>query len=91
MFNFMAKVTDSFNVPKPEFDENVVGSVLSIVFAVMGAVAVITLMLASLKYVVSRGEPAEVAKAKNAIIYSVIGLVVVASAFTIVSFVVGRI
>lgn len=91
MLHYFAKVSDSFDVPRVEFGEDALGGVLSIVFAVMGAIAVITLLLASLKYVTSRGEPAEVAKAKNAIIYSVIGLVIVASAFTIVSFVVDKV
>lgn len=83
-------VSDDFEVPQGKFNSGSLDTIFGIVFAVMGAIALITLLLASLKYVTSRGEPAEVAKAKNAIIYSVIGIVVIASAFTIVSFVAVR-
>lgn len=83
-------IAEDFEVPQGNFNDASIDSILQIVFAVMGAITLIVLLLASLKYVISRGEPAEVAKAKNAIIYAVIGLVVIASAFTIVTFVVGE-
>lgn len=87
----MLAVSEEFNIPKGGLNQNAVDTIFNIVFGVMGAVALIVLLLASLKYVISRGDPGEVAKAKNAIIYAVIGLVVVASAFTIVSFVVDKV
>ena len=89
---FVAAVSDRFyDVPQGKFTSGSLDTILNIVFGVMGAIALIVLLLASLKYVTSRGEPTEVAKAKNAILYAVIGLVVVASAFTIVSFVVDKV
>ncbi len=84
-------VVDEFEVPKGEFGDSELGTILKIVFGIMGAVAVVVLLLASLKYVISRGDPGEVAKAKNAIIYAAIGLVVTAFAFSIVGFVVNRV
>lgn len=91
MYELFAAVSGEFEVPRASFNNNAVGDVLQIVFGVAGAVAVIVLLLASIKYIISRGDPGEVAKAKNAIIYAVIGIVVVAAAFTIVSFVVDRV
>lgn len=91
MRDYFFSVSNEFHVPRAGFNNDSVGNVLQIVFGVMGAIALIVLLLASLKYVISRGDPNEVAKAKNAILYAVIGLVVVASAFTIVSFVVDRV
>ncbi len=88
---YFTAVSDRFEVPEADLNSDSVGIILRIVFGVAGAVALVVLLLASLKYVVSRGDPGEVAKAKNAIIYAVIGLVVIASAFAIVGFVVGRI
>lgn len=88
---YIIAVADRFEVPDAKLNSNSVGNILQIVFGVAGAVALVVLLLASLKYVISRGDPGEVAKAKNAIIYAVIGLVVVASAFTIVSFVAGKV
>lgn len=88
---YIMSVAGRFDVPEAKLNNNSVGTILQIVFGVAGAVALVVLLLASLKYVISRGDPGEVAKAKNAIIYAVIGIVVVAAAFTIVSFVVDRI
>jgi len=89
-----ASVANEFDVPggdKLNRGSDSLDIILNIVFGVMGAVAVVVLLLASLKYITSRGDPGEVAKAKNAIIYAVIGLVVVAAAFTIVTFVVDKV
>ncbi len=79
---------NDFNVPKTTVDGTSFATILGVVFAIAGAVAVIVIMLAGLKYVTSRGDPASVAKAKNAIIYALIGLVVCILAFTIVNYVV---
>lgn len=78
-------------VPKSELNDSAVATIVQLVFAIMGAIAVIVLLLASIKYIVSRGDPQGVAKAKNAIIYAAIGVVVAASAFAIVGIVVSRI
>ena len=91
MMRFIFAIADEFDVPTAGFNNNAVGNVLQIVFGVAGAIALVMLMLASMKYVISRGDPGEVAKAKNAILYAVIGLVVVATAFAIVSFVVKKV
>jgi hypothetical protein len=87
----ISSVVDEFDVPKAEFGDTALATILRIVFGIMGAVAVIILLLASLKYVTSRGEPGEVAKAKNTIIYAAVGLVIIAFAFSIVAFVVGKV
>ena len=67
-----------------------VANALNLVFGVAGAVAVIIIAIAGLKYVVSQGNPQETAKAKDTILYALVGLVVCVLAFTITSFVAGR-
>jgi hypothetical protein len=94
LLRIVASVSSEFDVPggnKLGSNSNSLDTIFSIVFGIAGAVALVVLMLASLKYVLSRGDPGETAKAKNAIIYAVVGLVVVASAFIIVSFVVDKV
>lgn len=91
LYTLAAPVSEKFDVPRAGVDDTSLATILEIVFGIMGAIALIVLLLASLKYVISRGEPGEVAKAKNAIIYAVIGLMIIGSAFTIVSFVVNRV
>lgn len=61
--------------------------ILNIVLAIMGAAAVLVIVLAGFRYIVSQGSPDQVQQAKSAIIYSLVGLVVIMSAFAIVNFV----
>ena len=61
--------------------------ILNIVFAVMGAVALLMLVIAGLRYTISQGDPTKVADSKRMIIYTLVGLVVIALAATIVNFV----
>jgi type IV secretion system pilin len=55
----------------------------------VGAVAVIMLIIGGLRYVISQGSKEGVASAKDTILYSVIGIVVAILAYAIVSFVTG--
>ncbi|MDZ7744460.1 MAG: pilin [Candidatus Saccharibacteria bacterium] len=79
--------SDDVNIPEATFNDATVENVLQIVFATAGAVAVIIIMIAGLKYVLSMGDPQSTAKAKNTILYALIGLVVCIMAFAIVTFV----
>ncbi len=63
-------------------------TILSLFFAIAGAVAVLIITLAGFKYVLSRGESDAVAKAKNTIIYAVVGLAVCVVAELVVQFVI---
>ncbi len=78
------------NIPRTDFSANTVGTVLHLVFGLMGGVAAIILARAGLRYVLTQGNPQETAKVKDTIIYAVVGLVVSLSAFLIVSFVINR-
>ena len=67
--------------------KKVVKAVLTILSLIAGVVAVIMVIIAGLKYTTSGGESSKTASAKNALIYAIVGLVVVASAQFIVRFV----
>lgn len=62
---------------------------LNLLSFVAGVIAVIMIMLAGTRYVTSQGDPQKTTQAKNAIIYSTIGIVVAALAQVIVRFVLG--
>ena len=70
--------------------QNDIKVILSIVFAILGGVAVIMVIIGGIKYAGSQGDPAGTAKAKNTIIYAMVGVVVAIFAVTIVQFTVGR-
>jgi hypothetical protein len=56
---------------------------------IVGAVAVIMLIIGGLRYVISQGSKDSVASAKDTILYAIIGIVVAILAFAIVQFVTG--
>jgi hypothetical protein len=55
---------------------------------IIGAVAVIFLIIGGLRYVVSNGDPKNVSAAKDTILYAIIGIVVAVVSFAVVSFVI---
>ena len=94
MNNFALKLfadAHGINVdPLPKVTDNLIPNIMQIVFGLLGAIAVIMIILAGFQYVLSQGSPEKIAKAKDTILYAVIGLVVCVSGVTIVSFVTGK-
>jgi hypothetical protein len=68
--------------------EKQVNGVISYVFITMGIIAVAMVIVGAIQYTTSAGSPDKVARAKNTIMYSVLGLLVIIMAFSIVTFVV---
>ena len=77
-------------LPMSDISQATFATVLRTVFAIFGAVAVIIVTLAGMKYVLSQGNPQATAQAKNTIMYALIGLVISVSAFSIITFVLGK-
>jgi hypothetical protein len=64
-------------------------NILAIITTVLGAIAVLFIVIGGLRYIMSQGDPQAVGKAKGTIIYALIGLVVAISARAIVAFTLG--
>lgn len=62
-------------------------NVMDILWALVSAISVLVIIIAGFMYVVSAGNPDKTKRAKNAIMYAVIGLVVAFLARTIVQFI----
>ena len=62
-------------------------TILNVVLGVIGFVAVVMIIVGGLQYTTSSGDTGKVTKAKNTIMYGVIGLVIALLAFAIVNFV----
>jgi len=75
-------------LPTPGTDDNTIATVLSTLFGVLGAVAFLIIVIAGLRYMVANGDPSSTAKARNTIIYALVGLAVAVSGYAIVTFVV---
>ena len=67
--------------------EKAITLAINIFTFIIGVIAVITIIVAGLKYITSVGDPNSVNSAKNTILYAVIGLIVVAMAQVLVRFV----
>ena len=63
--------------------------IANILIYIVGAVAVIMLIIGGLRYVVSQGDSAAVKQAKDIILYGVIGVIVAIVAYAIVHFIAG--
>ncbi|HXE10000.1 MAG TPA: pilin, partial [Verrucomicrobiae bacterium] len=66
------------------------GKVLSIVFGIIGAFALLNIVLSGMKYITSAGNPQKASEARNGIIYSIVGLMIAISAEAIIAFIVNR-
>jgi hypothetical protein len=66
---------------------SVFGRITSIMLFIVGAVAVIMLIIGGIRYVVSGGDQNQVTAAKNTILYAIIGIVVAVLAYAAVRFV----
>ncbi len=82
--------TDDLGLPNVAADDGFAKDVLAVVFGVIGALAVVTIIVGSMNLAKSAGNPEEISKAKRTIIYSVIGLIVALLAETLVFFVIGK-
>jgi hypothetical protein len=80
------------NLPNVDTGNNsqTITTVLSIVFGVAGALALLMITVSGLRYITSAGNPEKTAKARNGIIYSLVGLAIAISAEAIVTFIVNR-
>lgn len=62
-------------------------TVINVVVGVVGFVAVVMIIMGGISFATSQGDSSKVAKARNTILYGVVGLIVALLAFAIVNFV----
>ncbi|MDB5186483.1 MAG: rane protein [Candidatus Saccharibacteria bacterium] len=89
-FAAILKGSDVDKLPKDPLTTNTVANALQLVFGVSGGIAVVVVAYAGLTYVLSRGNPQETARAKNIILYAIVGLIICITAFSIIEFVIKR-
>lgn len=77
------------DLPDVPADAASLQDILAIVFAIAGAIAFLIVIIAGFQFVISGGDPQKVSKARQTILYAVVGLVVCSAAFTLVKFVIG--
>ena len=66
-------------------------TILTAIIGVLGFVCVVVMIIGGVNYMTSAGDSGKVKKAKDTILYGLIGLIVCALAFALVNFVIGTI
>lgn len=69
----------------------IITQILNIIVGLLGIVCVVVIILGGVSYMTSTGDAGKVKKAKDTILYGVIGLVVCALAAVIVNFVIANV
>lgn len=77
-------------IPTLAANQTAVDAVLAAVFGVAGVICVIFIVLGGLKYTISQGDSGQVQRAKDTILYAIIGLVIVFASYTIINFILDR-
>ncbi|MBR3594774.1 hypothetical protein IKL45_00845 [Candidatus Saccharibacteria bacterium] len=70
--------------------DGTVKNIINAVLYVVGILAVVMVIIGGVQYTTSGGDSAAVTKAKNTILYGIVGLVIAILAYAIVNFVVGK-
>jgi type IV secretory pathway VirB2 component (pilin) len=93
MMNFLiqfAQKLDHTEVGVPALTgDQVLQNGLNIVYFAAGVIAVIVIIIGGIMYATSVGESGKITNAKNMIVFAVVGLVIVLSAFAITNFIMG--
>lgn len=92
---FLADYSDSLKdavkeIPHNTGDADTITTVLNFAYTIAGLVAVAVLVYAGVSYATSGGEPGKTKKASQAMVYALIGLVIVLLAAVITNFVAGK-
>lgn len=82
------QLVDPSGIPKT--NDNAIKVALTDIFVLLGAISILMIVIAGLRYILARGNADATAQAKNMITYSVMGLIIAALAASIVNFIVYR-
>lgn len=74
------------NQPEPDL-MTTIKNVINAVLGVVGVLAVIVIIIGGIYFIISQGDSAKITRARNTILYGVVGLIVALLAFAIVNFV----
>ena len=81
------------NIPEEEIKEGdgglfkTIQTIINWILAILGIVAVIMVILGGFTYMTSQGDSTKVKRAKDTILYGIVGLIIALLAFAIVNFV----
>ena len=86
-------ITTSITSPFPmvQADGTTISTAFNILFGIIGGITLLFVVIGGFRYVTSGGDPQSTAKAKDTILYALIGLTITVAATAIVNFLFGNI
>jgi hypothetical protein len=82
---YFSQIINADSLPKNDLSS--VSDITTVVFGIFGAIAVIIVIYSGIQLIISQGNSEKVAQARRGVIYSIVGLIVIAVAQVIVLFV----
>ncbi len=67
--------------------EGTFATITNVLLFIIGAIAVIMIVIGGIRYVVSGGDSSQITAAKNTILYAIVGIIVAILAYAVVNFV----
>ena len=77
-----------YGLPNVNPNGEKMADVFNLVISILGAISVLIIVIAGIQFMTAAGEPDKVSRARNAIIYAVIGLIIAIFSAAIVNFVI---
>src|ERR1700689_3149713 len=75
----------------PQVQDTNFTTIFQYLFGFMGALSVLIIVIAGLRFILANGDPQTIAKARNTIIYAAVGLAIAVSGQIIVTFVLNNV
>lgn len=91
LYYFAAKIPAGGDTGIPTVDaDSAINGVLNTVYFAAGIVAVIVIIVSGIFYSISQGDASKIKRAKDGILYAVVGLVIIMLAFVLTNYVIGK-
>jgi uncharacterized protein YacL len=90
MRSFGLTLIDQNAVPHVNADNVTLKIFLNDIFALLGAICFLIIVISGLRYILARGNADSITKAKNSIIYALVGLVIAILASSIVNVILNK-
>lgn len=91
VYHLAAYTVNPGNLPQVGTGHSEAQTILQFVFGIVGALAFLMIVISGLRYILSADNPDRASRAKNGIIYALVGVAIALSAEIIVTFVVKRV
>ena len=86
------KVIEPNNLPRiTDPNQETLKTILGVVWVIIGSVGVLLLVIAGTRFIFAQGDSNKMTQSKNMIIYTVMGLVIAASASVVVNVIIDRV